>query len=119
MNFFTDHDVYGQTIRFLRANGHAVTRAQDVGLASAEDSIVLQYAASSNLILITRDKGFGALVFKQQVTSRGVIFLRIHPLTISAVHKQLLRVLVELTEAEIRQSFIVVEATQYRVRKIS
>jgi hypothetical protein len=70
------------------------------------------------LILITRDKGFGALVFQRQIISRGVILLRIHPLTISAVHKQLLRVLAELTEAEIRRSFIVVEATQYRVRKI-
>jgi len=68
--------------------------------------------------LITRDKGFGALVFQQPSTSRGVILLRIHPLTISAVHAQLLRVLAELTEAEIRRSFIVVEPTQYRIRKI-
>ena len=118
MKFFSDHDVYGQTIKFVRAIGHIVIRAQDVDLAKAEDSEILQYAASNNLILIMRDKGFGALVFQRQATSRGVIFLRIHPSTISSVHHQLTRVLTELTDAEIRRSFIAVETKQYRVRRI-
>ena len=118
MNLFSDHDVYGQTIKFLRSVGHVVTRAQDVGLASAEDTEILQYAADNNLILVTRDKGFGALVFQKQAKSRGVIFLRIYPSTTPSVHNQLIRIFTELTEAEIRRSFIVVEAKQYRVRRI-
>lgn len=118
MNFFSDHDVWGQTIKFLRANGHSVIRAQDVGLAKAEDSELIHYAASCNLIMVTRDKGFGALVYQQQVKSRGVIFLRILPSTMTRVHKQLLRAVVDLTEAELYRSFIVVEANQYRVRKL-
>jgi predicted nuclease of predicted toxin-antitoxin system len=118
MTFFSDHDVYGQTIKFVRTLGHIVIRAQDVGLAKAEDSAILQYAASNNLILITRDKGFGALVFQKQATSGGVILLRIHPSTMSSVHHQLNRALDELNEAEIRRSFIAVETKQYRVRLI-
>jgi predicted nuclease of predicted toxin-antitoxin system len=118
MNFFSDHDVYGQTIKFLHAHGHAVARAQDVGLADAEDLEILRYATNHNLILLTRDSDFGILVFQQQEYSRGVIFLRVHPITLHAVHQQLLRVLAELTEAELYRSFISVEATRYRLRKL-
>lgn len=118
MNFFSDHDVYGQTIKFLRAYGHSVTRAQDVGLAAAEDLEILRYATEHNLILLTRDSDFGILVFQQREYSRGVIFFRIHPITLHAVHQQLLRVLAELTEAELYRSFVSIEATRYRLRKL-
>jgi len=118
MNFFSDHDVYGQTVKFLRANGHSVTRAQDARLADADDLEILRYATSHNLILLTRDTDFGALIFQQEEYSRGVIFLRIHPATLSAVHQQLLRVLSELTEAEFHRSFVTVEATRYRLRRL-
>jgi predicted nuclease of predicted toxin-antitoxin system len=69
-------------------------------------------------ILLTRDSDFGTLIFQQQEYSRGVIFLRVHPFTLSAVHQQLLRALAELTEAEFYRSFIAIEATRYRLRKL-
>jgi malonyl-CoA/methylmalonyl-CoA synthetase len=53
MNFFSDHDVFGPTIKFLQTNGHFVIRAQDVGLAKAKDREILQYATDHNLILLT------------------------------------------------------------------
>jgi len=118
MNFFSDHDVYGQTVKFLLAHGHAVTRAQDVWLADADDLQILRYATDHNLILLTRDSDFGTLVFQHQEYSRGVIYLRIHPITLSAVHQQLLRALTEMTEAELYRSFITVEANRYRLRKL-
>lgn len=116
MNFFSDHDVYGQTIKFLRSHGHHVIRAQDVGLAGAKDSEILRYAAHHDLILLTRDKDFGALVFQRQAHSKGIIFLRIYPRTIEAVHQQLLSLLNNFTETELHQYFVVIEDNHYRMR---
>jgi len=118
MNFFSDHDVFGATVKFLLAKGYFVTRAQDVGLAKAKDREILQYATDHNLILLTCDTDFGALVFQQKAQSRGVVFLRAYSTTLPLVHYQLFRTLTELTEAELHRSFIVVTATQYRLRRL-
>ncbi len=118
MSFFSDHDVYGQTIKYLVHAGHSVTRAQDVGLAQAKDPVILEYAADHDMILLTRDKDFGALVFQRHIKSGGVIFLRIDPRSQDQVHGQLTRALNELDEKTLFHSFVVVEATHYRVRQL-
>jgi len=118
VKFFSDHDVYGQTVRHLLACGHEVVRAQDVGLAQAKDSEIIAYALAHELLLVTRDKDFGALVFQHNVLCSGIIFLRIEPHTQDQVHEQLMRALAELDEETLRRSFIVIEANHYRVRQL-
>lgn len=93
-------------------------RAQDVGLAGAKDSEILRYAANHSLILLTRDKDFGALVSQRRAWCKGVVFLRIHPHTRVAVHQQLLCVLHDFSEIELQQSFVVVEDNHYRTRSL-
>lgn len=118
MKFFSDHDVYGQTVKFLPAHVHHVTRAQEVGLAQSKDSDLLEYAFAHDLVLMTRDKDFGALVFHQQLRCGGIIFLRVEPHTQEQVHLQLLRAIGEIEEHTFRNSFIVIEANHYRVRQL-
>jgi len=62
LKFLLDQDVYAITARFLAALGHDVTRAVEVGLTRASDEDVLQYARSSEWLLVTRDRDFGNLV---------------------------------------------------------
>lgn len=118
MKFFSDHDVYGQTVRYLSERGHHVIRAQDVGLAQAKDSEILAYAFTHKLILVTRDKDFGALVFQRDVRSGGIVFLRIEPHTLDQVHEQLARAIDELDEEVLDRSFVVIEVNHYRVRQL-
>lgn len=40
-------------------------------------------------LLITRDKGFGALVFLKAMKQTGVILLRVTPKTVEEIHLEL------------------------------
>ena len=116
MRFLTDQDVYQCTIDYLCALGHDVLRAKDAGLARASDEELLRYAYREQRLLITRDKGFGALVFLVHRQHSGVILLRIDPLSVDAVHQELRRLLEEHTEIELRNRFVVVEPGRHRIR---
>ena len=47
----------------------------------------------------------------------GVIYLRIAPSAVNAVHEELERVLSQYDETSLLQSFVVVEPGRHRVRK--
>ena len=66
---------------------------------------------------MTRDRDFGGLVFVCGFGS-GVIYLRIVPSTLQAVHQELVRVLAMHSEDTLRSAFVVVEAGRHRVRHL-
>lgn len=67
MKLLVDHDVYGITVEFLKNQGHNVLCAKEVGLSRASDEELLNWAKENKRILVTRDKGFGALVFVNRI----------------------------------------------------
>ena len=117
MRFLIDQDVYAITTRLLRDLGHDVVTATDLNLSRAPDVQLLSEAKRQRRILVTRDKDYGVLVFVEQRAS-GVILLRLKPSSIDAAHDQLKLVLHTYTEEQISNAFVVVEAGQYRFRRI-
>jgi predicted nuclease of predicted toxin-antitoxin system len=117
MKFLADQDVYATTIDFLIGLGHDVVTAAQLGMASAKDFQLLSTAHEQGRIFVTRDRDFGALVFVQ-ASGPGVIYLRILPSTLQAVHAELARVLTLYTEQQLQSSFIVVEPGRHRIRKV-
>ena len=93
MRFLADHDVYFLTIQELRRAEHDVITAKELQMQEADDSELLAKAKALDRIFISRDKDFGTLVFLHARTSPGVIFLRISPLEVAAVHQVLHRLL--------------------------
>lgn len=116
MKFLADQDVYATTTDLLTALGHDVVPAAQLGLARAEDAELLRVANQQGRILVTRDRDFGALVFVQG-RGPGVIYLRISPLTLNAVHAEFERVLRLYSEPELQASFVVIEPGRHRIRK--
>ena len=119
MRLLVDQDVYTLTIDWLRREGHDLVTAQELGMQRAPDDELLQQAKSMDRRFLTRDKGFGTLVFLQKRLSAGVILLRISPATIEEVHRELRRLLQERDEEELRSLFCVVESRRYRIRHLS
>jgi predicted nuclease of predicted toxin-antitoxin system len=117
MRFLTDQDVYAATIHFLVGLGHDVATAAQLGFAQAEDAELLRVAQEQGRIFVTRDRDFGGLVFVQ-AAGAGVIYLRVLPATLNAVHSELARVLTLYTEQELQSSFIVVEPGRHRIRRL-
>ena len=117
MRFLLDQDVYAATVRALRQLGHDVVTVSEAGLAQAADSEILAIAAKQQRILITRDRDFGGLVFVRNLGA-GVIYMRVSPGTLDAVHAELHEVLASHSEDELCKAFIVVEVGRHRFRRL-
>lgn len=116
MTFLTDQDVYASTVAFLRDLGHDVVTAAERGLSRMADAHPLAVAGTEGRVLITRDRDYGALVFTEALGS-GVVYLRMLPSTVQAVHAELGRVVTRYTASELLGAFVVVEPGQHRFRR--
>lgn len=117
MKFLVDQDVYAVTIAFLRSLGHDVVPVAQIGMAQTADAQLLRVAQEQERIFVSRDRDFGGLVFLQGLGA-GVIYLRLLPSTLNAVHAELQRVLALYSEPDLRDSFVVIEPGRHRIRKI-
>ncbi|MFH1678535.1 MAG: DUF5615 family PIN-like protein [Candidatus Omnitrophota bacterium] len=119
MRLFIDQDVYNVTIEFLKKQGHNVICAKEAGLSRAADEELLIWARRNKRILITRDKGFGAILFVQHFETEGVILLQIDPATIELVHKELTLFFNKHADMKFYNCFCVIECHRHRIRRIA
>ena len=118
MKLLLDQDVYAVTTRYLRDLGHDVLTAADMAGSRAADETLLAMAQEQERLFVTRDRDFGGLVFVRDVGS-GVIYLRMTPSTVHAVHTELERVLQSYSEESLQHAFVVVEPGRHRFRRLS
>jgi predicted nuclease of predicted toxin-antitoxin system len=118
MRLLTDQDVYRITVEQLKKWGLDVVTAKELGMKRAADKDLLRRAIETNRLFITRDKGFGTLVFLEELLITGVILLKIIPTTVEDVHRELHRVFLEHTEEELKHLFCVVEPHRHRIRHL-
>lgn len=118
MRLLADQDVYRTTVEYLKKQGHDVVTARELGLEQAADEDLLRKAKDLGRLFLTRDKGFGALVFLRSEAASGVILLRVTPLTVEEVHHELLRLFKEHEEEDLRRLFCVVEPHRHRIRRL-
>ena len=102
-------------MRFLIALGHDVVPVASIGRSQATDDELLRFAHQDNRILVTRDRDFGGLVFVSGAPG-GVLYLRIQPAIMAAVHGELERVLTLYPERDLLRSFVVIEPSRHRIR---
>jgi predicted nuclease of predicted toxin-antitoxin system len=118
VQFLVDQDVYYITVEWLRKEGHDVVTAKELEMHKAPDEALLRKAREIGRLFLTRDKGFGALVFLQAVVSTGVILLRVTPTSIEEVHRELQRLFKEHNEEELKRLYCVVEPRRHRIRRL-
>jgi len=61
----------------IRVAGHEATDLRDVGLASAPDSTVAEWARTRKLCLLTRDEGFANILRYPPDQYSGTVVLRV------------------------------------------
>ncbi len=76
MNFLADENVDRQIADRLRLMGHNVeyVAEKDAGISDDE---VLEMANEKTALLLTADKDFGELVFRQRRVTSGVVLIRL------------------------------------------
>ena len=116
MNFVADESIDRQIVDALRLNGHSVTYIAEVGPSISDDD-VFDRANKQHAILITADKDFGDMIFRDnRLISDGVILLRISGLSAETKADLVVR---SITEHEDKLSFHFTVITPGKVRSHS
>jgi len=76
VRILADEDVPYPSIRSIRERGHDVDAVVD-DAPGTEDTDVLARAVRDNRVLVTRDRDFGELIFREgQAAPPGLIYVR-------------------------------------------
>ncbi len=116
MNFVADESVDRQIVERLRNNGHSVWYVAEMSPSISDDE-VLQLANKDTAPLITSDKDFGELVFRQHLVSYGVILVRLSGLS-TELKSNIVFSTIANHENEILGNFTVISPNRIRIRKI-
>ncbi|MDO8498308.1 MAG: DUF5615 family PIN-like protein [bacterium] len=92
MKFVADENLGIQVPKFLRKSGFDIISVSEFA-PGITDYGVLEIANEEKRILITLDKDFGELVFKERLIHSGVILLRLKDESVENKKRVLLKVL--------------------------
>ena len=115
MNFLADENIDKPIVERLRQENHQVWYIAEIA-PSISDDIVLNLANDENAILLTNDKDFGELVFRQQRGHLGIILIRLAGLS---MEKKIEIVLSTINNylPELPHSFTVISKGHVRLRR--
>lgn len=116
LQLLVDECVYQATTDFLRHLGHDLLTAQELGLSGADDATVIDRAVALNRVFLTRDKDFSSILLYPPAKYLGIVMLKIHPETMSAVHRVLEQSLSQIHD--FTGKLVVVDRNKFRVRHL-
>lgn len=116
MKFLADESCDSIIVRSLRGAGYDVVSISEIS-PGIGDLSVIDKAIRERRILLTEDKDFGQLVFANQASSGGVIFLRFPAQARTTIAKTTVDFINHHKE-EIMGCFVVLQPGRIRITKI-
>ena len=114
MNFVADESVDRQVVERLREDGHSVIYIAEMD-PGIPDEDVFRLSNRRSAILITADKDFGELVFRQASVAHGVVLIRLAGLS-QGLKAEMLSSAIRDRASEIPNAFSVVTPGTIRIR---
>ena len=115
MNLLADESVEWSVVESLRRDSHQVLYVAELA-PSIVDEEVLGEANARGSVLVTADKDFGELVFRQRLVHSGVVLLRLAGLA-NATKAEIVAEVCRTRAAELVGSFTVISPGQVRIRR--
>ena len=112
MKFVADVNLEFAVVEEIRSMGYEVVWIADLN-PGMKDSELLAFAEEGKYILITNDKDFGELVFRQKKLTAGVVLLRIKGQDVR-VKLDRVRKLLEDFRDKLERKFVVVSDSKVR-----
>lgn len=107
MKFLIDEDLSPKLVRLFQKLGYSSIHIREIKL-SLGDSQILEIAVDQDYIVVTADKDFGELVFKDSKSHQGVIFLRLEDQTIENTIKVLMWFFSIYSDQKLESHFITI-----------
>jgi len=98
----------------LRAQGHDAVRVSEIGLATADDQVILRQAIRDNRVLLTLDEHFGDWAILPLSEHPGVVRIKATPATSAAILAGLLPFLEKAAERDFRDHLVIVRPAGVR-----
>ena len=115
MNFLADENIDSAIVDALRSSGHAVRYVVEFN-RGWKDEEVFDSANGAGELLITADKDFGEIVFRQKRITMGVLLVRLSGLSPQTKAAAVLAVVQEHGE-DIEGKFTVIMPGSVRIRR--
>ena len=117
MNFLADESVDRQIVDRLRQDDHLVWYVAEMAPGISDDA-VLDLANREVALLLTADKDFGELVYRQHRLAPGVVLIRLAGL--SPMSKaEIVASAIKKHTTELRRAFAVITPGRIRIRRWS
>ncbi|OIO72612.1 MAG: hypothetical protein AUJ85_10080 [Elusimicrobia bacterium CG1_02_37_114] len=117
MKFLIDENIGKSVIDYIRQKGYDVKVAKEK-YTGREDYFLLNLAYKEKRIIITNDKDFGFLVYRNKTPSFGVILFRFN-LEKASIKIASLEKAFKFYSEKMTNHFIVIDEQQIRIRPLS
>ena len=116
MNIVADESVDGQIVDRLRDDGHTVQYIAELN-PGIDDETVIAKSREADAVLLTADKDFGELVFRQHLLHSGIVLIRAAGIEPEAKADLVSRAFTEHSR-ELYRAFAVLSGRALRVREL-
>ena len=117
MRFFLDENIPYSSMHVFKRFGQT-SHVRDVGLVSAPDREIIEYASRHKAILVTKDIEFGNLLLYPMGSHSGVIVLRLpFYFTAEQINGVLSEFLSSVEAKKLVDAVTIVELGRYRMRR--
>lgn len=119
LKYFADLHISPLTCKLLRKAGYHIFRVNDVLPSTAPDLQIIEYARQQNLVILTQDLDFSALLALANVSGPSIVSLRLANTDPEAIAEVLIRLLPMVEEDLAKGAIVSVTEQKVRVRLLS
>ena len=117
VKFLVDADMPRSSVGIIRSFGFDGEDVRDIGMRTARDKEIIEYALKNNRIIVTRDTDFGEVLLYPKHPG-AIIFRLPHTFTVKEINGRLKDFLNSANEEEMRNALLIVELGRYRRRPL-
>ena len=118
LHFLADMNLSPFTVEDLIQDGYNITRVSNLLPASAPDAMILNFARQQDMVVITQDLDFSALLALGGHNRPSLVTLRLTNTDPSVVPQRLRQILPQVEQALFEGSAITVDDVTIRIRRL-
>lgn len=117
MRLLLDENLSPQQAAALREQGHNALAVLEVGLSGEPDERIRAFAIADHRVLLTLDVDFANILRFPPAGTPGVIRLKVHPPSETAIREQIEKALSVLNDQSLEGCLAVAQGDMIRIRR--